>query len=275
MIRTILCSLFVMLAIQVNAAAQQTLISDTSHTLFSWDGNAVPFQLGTITTDRPDFTEAASTVGFGVVQLEAGYTFTKNGSAENHQWGEPLTRVGMLTNWFEFRFQGFPQSQRDASGNVSTTYEDYYLGAKIGLTPQDGWLPEMAIIPQANVNVDDFSVGNVLLGVNWIYSWDLTETTSIAGSTQVNRIEDDTVGELSEWAQSIAFGQSLTEEIGFYVEWFGLFPTNSSLQNAHSVNGGFTFLLTENVQFDIRGGLGLNDAADDYFIGTGFSVRWP
>jgi len=27
------------------------------------------------------------------------------------------------------------------------------------------------------------------------------------------------------------------------------------------------------VQWDVRAGVGLNDAADDYFVGTGLSVR--
>jgi hypothetical protein len=38
--------------------------------------------------------------------------------------------------------------------------------------------------------------------------------------------------------------------------------------------GGFTFLVSDNIQWDIRGGVGLNDEADDYFVGTGLSVRF-
>jgi len=35
-----------------------------------------------------------------------------------------------------------------------------------------------------------------------------------------------------------------------------------------------TFLSSDDVQWDIRAGVGLNDAADDYFIGTGVSIRF-
>ena len=42
----------------------------------------------------------------------------------------------------------------------------------------------------------------------------------------------------------------------------------------HYINGGFTYLITNDIQWDIRAGAGLNDAAEDYFIGTGLSIRF-
>lgn len=42
----------------------------------------------------------------------------------------------------------------------------------------------------------------------------------------------------------------------------------------HYFNGGFTFPITNNLQFDVRAGLGLNEAADDYFLGAGGAVRY-
>jgi hypothetical protein len=43
--------------------------------------------------------------------------------------------------------------------------------------------------------------------------------------------------------------------------------------NQQYFNGGFSYLITDNFMWDIRAGVGLNDAADDFFTGTGFSVR--
>ena len=60
-----------------------------------------------LVTDRPDFTEASSTVGLGVAQLEFGYTYTYDNdgtqSTRTHSFGEPLLRVGILAEWLEFR----------------------------------------------------------------------------------------------------------------------------------------------------------------------------
>ena len=39
-------------------------------------------------------------------------------------------------------------------------------------------------------------------------------------------------------------------------------------------DGGFTLLLNNDVQWDVRAGVGLNDNADDYFAGMGLSLRF-
>src|SRR5437868_4911978 len=39
-----------------------------------------------IVTDRPDFTEASSTVGRGRVQVEGGYTFTSKAAGAGYVW---------------------------------------------------------------------------------------------------------------------------------------------------------------------------------------------
>jgi hypothetical protein len=237
-------------------------------------------------TDRPDFTEASSTVGKGVLQIEFGYTYTQNrdnGSETiSHSIGEPLFRYGILADWLEFRFAAFPtiEERNPAGGPNDTTSgtEDLYLGFKIGLTPQEGILPEMAILPQMTVpsGSSAFTNDQVLPGVNWLYSWALSDDLSVAGSTQFNRAVNDTGDAYTEWAQSATAAFAITEDVGGYVEWYGLFPhaATGGVKPEHYLNGGFTYLLSNDVQFDIRAGYGLNDAADDVFIGTGLSVRF-
>src|SRR5262245_10367572 len=60
-----------------------------------------------IESDRPDFTEASSTVGKGRIQLEAGYTYIRDrpGSVttHSHSYPEALLRIGALAEWLEFR----------------------------------------------------------------------------------------------------------------------------------------------------------------------------
>ncbi len=239
-----------------------------------------------LVTDRPDFTEASSTVGKGVLQIEFGYTYTQNrdnGSETiSHSLGEPLFRYGILADWLEFRFAAFPTvEERNPAGgpnDTTTGTEDLYLGFKIGLTPQEGILPEMAILPQMTVpsGSSAFTNNQTLPGVNWLYSWALSDDLSVAGSTQFNRAVNDTGDAYTEWAQSATAASGTTEEVGGYLEWYGLFPHAASggVKPEHYLNGGFTYLISNDVQFDIRAGYGLNDVADDVFIGSGFSVRF-
>jgi len=238
-----------------------------------------------LVTDRPDFTEASSTVGRGVVQLEAGYTYTFNDDPgevlASHSYPETLLRVGILAQWLEFRIDWNYAEQRAGVGFGAVRArgsEDLTVGFKIGLTPQEGILPEMALIPQLSIATgeDGFTAGEELPGILWIYGWEVNDFIVTAGQTTLNRAVDEVTGEaFGEFSQSWTIGYSLTDRLGAYTEWFGIVPDGADTERTtHFFNGGFTFLVTNDLQLDIRGGVGLNEAADDYFLGTGFAKRF-
>ena len=229
-----------------------------------------------IVTDRPDFTEASSVVGLGVKQLETGYTYFSDDSddLDGHTYPELLLRYGIFRDWLELRV-GWTYVDSDVAGQRDSGSDDLYLGFKIGLTAQEGCLPEMALIPQMTVptGADAFTSDKVLPGLNVLYSWELTDMLSFAANTQVNR-RGDINNTYTEWAQSVAVGVSLTDRFGGYAEYFGLYPTDSTIRSQNFFNGGFTFLLTDDILWDIRAGTGLDDNSIDLFAGTGLSVRW-
>jgi hypothetical protein len=67
----------------------------------------------------------------------------------------------------------------------------------------------------------------------------------------------------------------VTEKIGFYIEYIGLYRDGLAVDSSlHFVDGGFTYLMDYNTQFDIRAGHGLNDASADFFGGVGLSKRF-
>jgi hypothetical protein len=62
--------------------------------------------------------------------------------------------------------------------------------------------------------------------------------------------------------------------MGSYLEYFGIYPNDRGSDCAHTINGGFTFPITDNLQFDVRMGVGLNEEADDLFAGSGLAIRF-
>ena len=42
----------------------------------------------------------------------------------------------------------------------------------------------------------------------------------------------------------------------------------------HFMDGGLLYQLTPNIQLDLRAGFGLSGRPNDFFTGTGFSVRF-
>ena len=261
----------------------------TVGSLFRWSGNPSEYSLPQpdepLVAERPDFTEASSVVGLGVLQVEGGYTYTSNDDdgqqTIGHSYPETLFRYGVLANWLEARlaFNFGNERVTTSLGSVNNRGgDDLYLGLKIGLTPQDGWRPEMALIPQMTVPTgsERRSDEKVLPGINWVYSWGVNDFVSIGGSTQFNEtVDQQTRDGYTQWAQSTTVVYSLTDRLGAYTEYFGFYPANADSDRPENYfNGGLTYLITDNVQYDIRGGMGLNDDADDYFVGTGLTIRF-
>jgi hypothetical protein len=214
-------------------------------TLMKWGygdgGEGGPNRDEPLVTDRPDFTEASSTVGQGVAQLEGGYTYSYDsddtGSFKSHSFPETLLRVGV----------------------------------------QEGILPEMALITQMTVPTgsSEFTADETLPGLVWLYGWDLNDWIASGAQTKANRALDDVTGEpYLEFSQSWTINYRLHDRVGAYTEWFALIPDGADTNhNENYADGGFTFLVNNDLQLDIRSGVGLNEAADDYFIGTGFAIR--
>ncbi len=254
-------------------------------TLLEWPGNAAVAERDDagIATDRPDFTESSATVGKGRAQLEAGYGFRhdRQGTARRaeHSFPEALLRVGVLADWCELRvaknFSALQSNETRVTGA-----EDLYLGMKLALFEQQGALPEVALMLQATTptGARELSARRTLPGLSLLYGWDVVpDKWSVAGSTQANLALDDARREYAELAQSATAGYSLTERLGAFGEWFCFVPLARGLEGPsvqHYLNGGFTFLVTKDLQLDIRAGAGLNRAADDFFAGAGFAIRF-
>ena len=258
-------------------------------TLFNWagsdaQGGAALMSEGLI-GDRPDFIEASTTVGRGVKQVEMGYTysFDNDGTTQvrGHSNPEMLWRLGFCAEWLEMRIGYNFSDSRERTGGVDTNIrggEDLYLGFKLALTPQDGLLPETALMLQATVPTGDDSVtaGETLPGITYIYSWELNEKWALAGQTQIGRAMDGSTSRpYSEFSQAVGLARTFNDKLGGYFEWFCMIPDGAdSARNEHYMDGGFAYQVTNNLQLDARVGFGLSDGADDYFAGLGIIYRY-
>lgn len=239
-----------------------------------------------IVTDRPHFCEASSLVGLGRVQLETGYSFFQDNErgtrVRTFSFPEPLLRVGVLAEWFEFRlgYNYLIEQTRLAEGGFgrASGSDDLYVAAKLALTEQAGWLPEMAIFPQMRVPTGSraFTNNQVLPGFNLAYSWVITDWLEVECNSQLNRRRDDTNQFYAEFIQAVNLEYELTNRIGAFTEWFCFVPNGSATaQTQHYFHAGFVYFVTDNIQLDIHSAVGLNRAADDLALtGVGCSIRY-
>jgi hypothetical protein len=78
---------------------------------------------------------------------------------------------------------------------------------------------------------------------------------------------------LSSGLYSIALGYGATDQLGFFVEIFGDYGFSAD-SSSTSFDGGLTWLFSDDSQLDLYLGVGLDNDADDFFAGIGYSVRF-
>jgi hypothetical protein len=247
-----------------------------------------------LATDRPDFTEASSVVGLGIVQMESGYTFVyrdddRDGTITKvHSTPEMLWRIGIHED-VELRLVWnylWERSRLRSAVASPEGGEDFTFGAKFALLEERGLIPEAALILDCTIEsgASAFRTEDADVGSNLLYSWTLPQDWSLAGSSGLSTATEDIPvagGLLTNrdghvvMHQSVAVGVPLCDAMGMYLEYFGLYTLgrNSNFPENY-VDGGFTFLLSNDIQLDVRAGKGLNDHASDFFSGVGLSVRF-
>ena len=287
-----LCTIAIFFALVISSPPRTAVAQDvsSSKTLFRWslasDNPNEDEHEDKIVTDRPHFSEASNLVGLGRVQIETGYSYFRDNDkgtvTQTHSFGEPLLRAGLFAEWFEFRLgYTYLLEQSKAPGGPSTRVsgsDDLYVGAKLALAEQAGWLPEIALFPQARVPTGSsaFTNSQVLPGFNLAYSWVITDWLELECNTQLNRRRDDSSHFYTEFAQTVNVEYELTDRIGAFTEWIMFVPSGAiSAQTQHYFHGGFVYFVTNHIQLDIHSAVGLNRAAADLaFTGAGFSIKY-
>jgi hypothetical protein len=265
---------------------RKTLLQWSYGTSFS---GGAPSMDEPLESDRPGFTVSTVTVGRGVVQLETGYLYTLDNAGNihetQHEFPDTLWRIGMFADWFEWRIEynytiindtidrgGLPPLHVHQSGS-----EDLLLGCKIALTPQEGILPSMCLVPAMSVPTGAPSITSheVLPSLIWDYEWKLNEKLSLNGLTAIGRDTEGPGTVFTHMDQALLLQLDLTKDLSSYVEWFVIASSGATIvRTQHYSDGGFAYHLTNNIQFDIEAGVGLNAAASNFFAGSGAVIRF-
>jgi len=240
-----------------------------------------------LVTDRPDQTESAVVVPPGRVQVEVGWTRVADdpGAGDlvvSDGIGETLARIGVFRG-VELRlgFAGFRLEETDASGATS---EDAYggaaLGAKFALLQERGARPRLALIAGTTIpsGARRFSTDSFDPFVRGTASHTLSDRLSLGYNLGAAWLtEEDDAGDddtLSVLVATLTLGTAITERVGAFVELFG----ESGLSDEGdftAADAGFTWLVLDNLQLDLSGGVGLSENGPDWFGGVGVSFRLP
>jgi hypothetical protein len=238
--------------------------------LFGWDAEPL---IGTIGADRPGFSTSPQTVPLGRLQIEGGYQFTMDRGVDSHALPFVLIRAG-LTKKLELRVGWDGLSWTENNGRFKPEATDMSLGLKTNVFEQGAVLPAIGLLGSLSLPTGNGSATSNRVdptgGLLWNY--DLAAGPGIFGTVLLSSVTGDD-GRFFEAGNAIGISLPVNDRFESFVEYFGFYRKGGG-GPAHNLNGGFTYLFTDNLQLDINGGLGLNGRADDYFLGTGLAFRF-
>jgi hypothetical protein len=235
-----------------------------------------------IDPDRPHLPESSTTVGLGRTVLECGYTYnTTGGFFPLNSYPEALLRIGMFADWFELRIAQNIENETitDAFGVRSnpTGATDLQIGVKLALTEQQKYLPESCLIVQMTVPTGskDYTAERVLPGVHYDASWEIIKDKL---SVEAVLLEDGSVDDHGHTFTLMGDGVTVAYDVTKHLEAFGeldsFYASGDSAAPQHYFVAGLVYFITNNCEIDVRAGVGLNQHADGYLLGSGFAIRW-
>ena len=182
-------------------------------------------------TDRPDFTESPQVVPRGMVQIEGGATYAREGAARQTEVGELLVRVP-VSDKAEVRI-GVPSYLWQRDGARLSGFGDAFLGAKFALSDGDAARKKPALglligtsLPtgRAGFGEDEFQPETALAA-----SWELCPTTSFNMNFGYARPSDGGA-RFNQLFGSVSLGHSLNDKWGAFAELFGFSKADATRQ---------------------------------------------
>ena len=234
-----------------------------------------------LSADRPGVTNPPDVVAPGAIQFEGGLSFerdTRGGGPNVNTITVPegLVRVGLLPP-LEFRVSadGYVLEER-SGGNDESSGSDLAIGSRARLLDQKGIRPATAIefdlsLPTGSdaVTSDGVDPSGLLL-VEWEFC-DRFALDGNLGFASVSLGQHDS-GRAFQVAPSLSLGASIGARANVFIEYYATF-SDRGVADQNAVDGGFSWLVDDNLQLDVSVGAGLDDAAPDFSVSTGVAWR--
>lgn len=243
--------------------------------LLAWSG--VLAKADPIVTDRPDFTESAQTVPRGRTQIETGMTFTRtgNGKERGRAFDETLIRIG-TGDRSELRLE-VPSYMRIRSGGArSSGFDDAYLGGKWVLHRGEGGKAGMAILAGSTLPTGSRNIAERRAQPEAVLAVEAELSEKVSLGTNWGIVRASAEGQrFGQLFGSVALDYELNDRWGTYSELYVYNREERGGSARKYFNGGFTYLVNDDLQLDARVGCALqNGDGRERHFGFGISHRF-
>ncbi len=238
-----------------------------------------------MSTDRPDKTESPYTVDAGRIQIETdlvAYTHDRQDGITSRAFDVlPFNLKIGLDSGTDLQLVYGTYSRVRTSGNGATETDggtgDLVVRLKHNIWGNDGGTTAFALMPFVKIptngmqSLNDDVEGGIIVPL----AIDLGRAMGLGLMTEVDILKaEDGRGYEPTFVNSAALGFELTDAWGMYVEAYVERSTESGAETIATLNGGFTYAMTRNLQLDAGANIGVTDAADDLNLFVGMSQRF-
>ncbi len=230
-----------------------------------------------IVPDRPGFTNSSATVAPGRVILESGFTQTRdrarNGGGVTDDFPEAVLRFGVTPN---LELQLSAPNYNVVHGGPRG-FGNAFVGAKIKVYERGQTLASVAPGLTVPLGRRDFRSSNVLPSLTLGVDTALGKRAGFSANLIFSETQQDngngSTGNQFTIAPAASISYNLTAKLGVFLDGYAIVPRRGPSNSA--IDGGFTYLLSNNVQLDLEYGRGLGGGASPRdFYGGGIAVRF-
>lgn len=245
-----------------------------------------------LSTDRPDKTESAYTVDAGHFQFEMdlvsyAHDRDKSGGGDTSTDAYAIApvnlKIGLLNNVDLQVVIDIYNSVREhdrMAGMVEkkSGFGDIATRLKVNLWGNDGGPTSLSMMPFVKFPSNQDGLGNDAVegGVIFPFAVELPAGWGMTLMTEVDfpRDEPDDGSYHASFVNSVTFYHDICGKLGGYVEFYSEVSTEEGSRWIGTVDLGFTYGLTDDIQLDAGVNIGVTDAADDINPFIGMSWRF-
>lgn len=256
----------------------------------------------TIQSGRPGQSIVANTVGEGILQFQQGGVFSQsktpgitlvNGMIGMHRPGylyqnrfttENVIRYGVTErielnaavnyDW-DNHFGDKDILVLGVDGGYLSTFD---IGGRVNISQQENVLPTTAVQARLgmgqNYHESDFELNDI--EITAAFAWQLGAnhglTVNLVPIFSINGFDD-------RYNYTVAYSWSFAQDWSLFIENYGGYTASDQIDSFFSTyfDGGFAWVLNDNVQLDVLGGYGKNEIyfneAQSFFVSAGVSWR--
>jgi len=229
-----------------------------------------------IFTDRPGQTDAVYTMGKGYFQVESGFFYGRDEGAGNKITASTtpnlMIKYGVIDRIEVKLFLDVLNTKFETLGSEikESGLAPIRFATKVFLIKGDGWMPAASItgiLSLPNTGENAFQHNDLNHSIRLQMENSISDNVSLNYSIGGDWFDNSN----SQGVYTIVLGSSVSDKLGGWAELYGTFGNDAS--EIFATDFGLAYLLTDYLQLDSSFGIGLNDAATDFFFNLGISWK--